>query len=124
MARTSVESQLAKIRKAKADLEKKEQALLNQTQNRIVERIVQLVVDNDISLAQIEDALKAGKSNPAANSADSPRNKVPPKYCNPANPQQLWTGRGLAPVWARELQAAGNLDTALIAPAPVGTPAD
>ncbi len=34
--------------------------------------------------------------------------KVPPKYRNPANPEQTWTGRGVAPKWMQELIAAGH----------------
>jgi DNA-binding protein H-NS len=34
--------------------------------------------------------------------------KVPPKYRNPADPSQTWTGRGLAPVWMQELKDAGH----------------
>jgi DNA-binding protein H-NS len=34
--------------------------------------------------------------------------KVPPKYRNPANPEQTWTGRGVAPKWMQALIAAGH----------------
>lgn len=61
MARTTVEAQLAKLRKAKAELEKKEKALLNRTQGKIMAKIVQLAADNGISAAQIAEALKAEK---------------------------------------------------------------
>lgn len=40
---------------------------------------------------------------------------VPPKYRNPANPQETWSGRGRQPVWVREFVAkGGNLDSTLI----------
>lgn len=39
----------------------------------------------------------------------------PPKYRNPANPDQTWTGKGRAPKWIVELDAKGiSRDTALI----------
>lgn len=34
--------------------------------------------------------------------------KVPPKYRNPANPKEVWTGRGLAPRWLAALEAKGK----------------
>lgn len=34
--------------------------------------------------------------------------KVAPKYRNPADASQTWTGRGLAPKWMQELLAAGR----------------
>lgn len=34
--------------------------------------------------------------------------KVAPKYRNPANPKETWTGRGLAPRWMAALEAKGK----------------
>lgn len=118
MARTTVEAQLAKLRKAKAELEKKEKALLNRTQGKIMDKIVQLASNNGITVAQIAEALKAvkpGKTKRAAKKSTGTRGKVPPKYRNPANAEQTWTGRGKAPLWVQALQQAGTLETALIA---------
>lgn len=49
MARTTVEAQLAKIRKAKEVLEKKEKALLNRNQDKAIAKIVQLATVNGIT---------------------------------------------------------------------------
>jgi DNA-binding protein H-NS len=39
----------------------------------------------------------------------------PPKYCNPADPSQTWTGRGRTPQWMKDLEAAGgSRESALI----------
>ena len=41
--------------------------------------------------------------------------KVPPKYRNPANPEQTWTGRGKQPRWlAAETAKGRKLDEFLI----------
>ena len=41
--------------------------------------------------------------------------KVAAKYQNPANPEESWTGRGVAPKWMQELIASGrNKDEFLI----------
>lgn len=117
MARTTLEAQLAKLRKAKEDIIKKEKALLNRTQGKVIARIVQLATDNGISATQIADALKSGKSGkPKAKRTAAKQSgaKVAPKYRNPANAAETWTGRGKAPVWARGLKEAGKLDSALI----------
>ncbi len=120
MARTTVENQLAKIRKAKADLDKKEKDLMDRSQGRVIDKIVKLAVDNGVSAAQIAEALKAGagksaKTRRVAKKATGTRGKVAPKYRNPANAEQTWTGRGKAPLWAQELRTAGTLETAVIA---------
>ncbi|MCF3592537.1 H-NS histone family protein [Rhodobacteraceae bacterium LMO-12] len=40
-----------------------------------------------------------------------PRSTVPPKYANPADKTQTWTGRGRRPAWVREaLEAGKSLD--------------
>lgn len=118
MARTTVEAQLAKLRKAKAEIEKKEKALLNRTQGKTIAKIVQLALDNGITVAQIAEAMKAdkpAKTRRVAKKATGKRGTVAPKYRNPANVDQTWTGRGRSPLWAAELQKSGRLDSALIA---------
>jgi DNA-binding protein H-NS len=43
--------------------------------------------------------------------------KVAPKYRNPANPKETWTGRGLQPRWLAALTAKGKkLEQFLIKP--------
>lgn len=34
--------------------------------------------------------------------------KNPPKYRNPANPDQTWSGRGRRPAWIADAEAAGK----------------
>lgn len=119
MARITVEAQLVKIRKAKADLEKKEKALIDRTQGKVMAKIIQLAVANGISAEHIEEALKANKSGKTRQTRRTTkvvatRTKVPAKYCNPANAEQTWTGRGKAPLWAQDMKNSGTLDSALI----------
>jgi len=42
---------------------------------------------------------------------DKRNSKVDPKYRNPANPLQTWTGRGLPPKWLQALIASGRNKT-------------
>ena len=37
-----------------------------------------------------------------------PRKSVPPKYCNPDNESETWTGRGRKPAWVTTYLEAGN----------------
>lgn len=46
--------------------------------------------------------------------ASGTRGKVKPKYQNPNDHAQKWTGRGKAPKWAQPFKDAGNLDEILI----------
>ena len=40
--------------------------------------------------------------------ASKPKAKIAPKYRNPDNPDQTWTGRGRQPGWVKEALEAGK----------------
>jgi DNA-binding protein H-NS len=123
MARTTVANQLAAIRKQRELLDKKEQALKSKSHDKVLAQIVTLAKQAGLTAADIAQALssgkaaKAGKAPKAAKKGALAGKKVAPKYRNPANPEQTWTGRGVSPTWVQALKAAGTLDSALIAPA-------
>lgn len=60
---------------------------------------------------------KVGKT-ASAGKATGARAKVAPKYRNPNDPDETWSGRGRQPKWMQQLQAEGmTLDELTIAPA-------
>jgi DNA-binding protein H-NS len=117
---TSVASQLAKLRKEREALEKREKALQARTHSRAIEKILAIAKDAGLTAADITAAMGSGKKKSAKSKAPGAaknpgsRGKVAPKYRNPADASQTWTGRGKSPVWVQALKAAGTLDTALI----------
>ena len=121
MARTTVANQLAYIRKQRELLDKKEQALKAKSHDKVLTKIVSLAKEAGLTAADIAKALNSGKSTKSAKASKGPKKgalagkKVAPKYRNPANPEQTWTGRGVSPTWVQALKAAGTLETALIA---------
>lgn len=74
----------------------------------------------------IEELFGAGAGTAKAGKAASPRKgrklgKVAPKYRNPANKTETWSGRGKRPRWlAAEIANGKQLDLFLIKKAPVG----
>ena len=118
---TSVAAQLAAIRKQQEALAKKEQALRSKTHDKVIAQIVQMAKDAGLTASDIAKALDAGKSAKVkSKTAKAPKagkktGKVAPKYRNPVNHAETWTGRGVSPKWVAELKAAGTLDSALIA---------
>lgn len=125
MARTTVATQLAAIKKQREALEKKEQALKAKSHDKVLSKIVQMAKDAGLTASDISNALDRGKSAkvvkgaksvPAAKKGALAGKKVAAKYRNPANPDQTWTGRGVSPAWVQELKVAGTLDSALIVP--------
>ena len=125
MARNTVANQLAAIRKQRELLDKKEQALKSKSHDKVLAQIVTLAKQAGLTAADIAQALssgkaaKAGKAPKASKKGALAGKKVAPKYRNPANAEQTWTGRGVSPTWVQALKAAGTLESALIAPAAV-----
>jgi DNA-binding protein H-NS len=119
MTRTTVSSQLEKIRAARAKLEREEKKLLSRSHDKALGQIVQIARNAGLSIEQIAAALGGkgrAKATTKASRKASPTagRKVAPKYRDPANPAQTWTGRGRMPQWVSDLNAKGALDTALI----------
>jgi len=109
-------SQIAKLQKQLAILQKKEAALKEKKQATALSKIVQLVRDAGLTADDVAVALKSGKA-PAKKKASAKKSSnagrsVAPKYRNPANPEQTWTGRGKSPAWVTEMKNAGTLESA------------
>jgi DNA-binding protein H-NS len=125
MARNTVANQLASIRKQRELLDKKEQALKSKSHEKVLAQIVNMAKEAGLSATDIGKALssgkpaKAGKAPKVVKKGALAGKKVAPKYKNPSNSDQTWTGRGVSPTWVQALKAAGTLDTALIAPTAV-----
>ena len=63
-----------------------------------------LAAKHGYTLADIAGGTTATKK---ATKAKGPKTKAPPKYANPADKTQTWTGKGRQPVWYKEAVAAG-----------------
>jgi len=119
MAR-SVSAQLAKLRKERDALERRENALKERTHSRAIEKIKSIAKEAGLTTADITSAILGRKKKSTKNKAIGDRvktiarSKVAPKYRNPANSTQTWTGRGRLPEWVQALKSAGELDSALI----------
>ena len=127
MARTTVEAQLAKLKKQREAIEAKEKALLARANDKVIAEIVALAKKHNVTIDELSDAMDTAKRKRSAKGtrhvAKSPlkatktsdkRAKVAPKYRNPSDANQTWTGRGISPAWIKALMDAGTLETALI----------
>jgi DNA-binding protein H-NS len=114
MPRLSVAAQLAKIKKQKAALEKKEAELASKADNKNLIKIISMIKKAGLSAQDIVKAMRGTRGRKKAATSKLAGRKVPPKYRNPADKTQTWTGRGRMPAWAEELSEAGKLEKALI----------
>ena len=106
MARSTVEAQLAALRKQRELLNKKEQLLLGKSHEKVLARILQIAKDAGLTPAAIAKAFAEIKPGKTA------------KTAKPANPLQTWTGRGVTPSWVQALKSSGTLESAFIGSTP------
>ena len=114
MPRLSVEAQLARLKKQKAAIEKKEQELKDRAENKDLIKILALIKKAGLTAADITKAMRGTRGRKNAATSKLAGKKIAPKYRNPADKSQTWTGRGRMPAWASELYEAGRLEKALI----------
>jgi DNA-binding protein H-NS len=121
MSTLNIAAQLAKLRKERQAIEKKEKALLSKTNDQALAQIKAIMKDSGMSVDDLLGALKVGKAQKIKKSAGTKVGtgvkagfKVPIKYRHPENAALEWTGRGKTPAWVQELKASGHLDLALV----------
>jgi DNA-binding protein H-NS len=122
MARTAnTQAQIVKLMKQLEALKKKESAVKSKKQEKALAQIVKLAKENAISAKDIEAAMGSTKAKKAtkakavgAKKSTLKGAKVAPKYRNPSNHEQTWSGRGVTPKWVAELKTEGKLESALI----------
>ena len=89
------------LAKLQADIES-EMARKKQAKKReVINQVKALLADNGMTLDDLPKRTASGTSRPP----------VLPKYRNPKNPEQTWTGRGRKPRWVSEfLDNGGKLE--------------
>lgn len=60
------------------------------------------------TIAELFGGAKAATGGKAAKASKTAGRKVAPKYRNPANPKETWTGRGKQPRWLAEQVKKGK----------------
>jgi DNA-binding protein H-NS len=101
------------IKKEIAKLEAQAERMRKGSFDKAVGQIRDLMEKNEISVADLTEALaeqgKKGKA-PKAKSpkGEKARTAVKAKYRSPTDPSQTWTGRGRKPKWVQEWIDGGN----------------
>ncbi len=122
MARLSLQDQFAKLQKQKSEIDKLQAMIFDKEARKSLAKIIAVIekaVDLAHGIAQHQVAGKgaAGAANRRGRKPGASKlagRKIAPKYRNPKDKEQTWTGRGRMPLWAAELHAAGRLGRALI----------
>lgn len=87
-----------------------------------VDKIIALVNEFGFTAEELNKAL-TGKVKTKSGKAKATSTPAAPKYRNPADPTQTWTGRGVAPAWIKDVPKEDRGQFLIEKPASVSTPA-
>jgi DNA-binding protein H-NS len=121
MARLSIQDQFAKLQDQKISIEKLEKEILDRDVKKSLAKIT-AVIYKAVALAYVVAELQSetNEHTPVKKRGRKPGKsklagkKIAPKYRNPNNKAETWTGRGRMPRWAAELYEIEKLESALI----------
>ena len=88
------------LKKIPAELKRRTEAASNAARDAAIEKLKAIAREHGYSLEEL-----AGTKKPRKSAATGSRKPVAPKYANPSNTSETWTGRGRKPLW---VQAALN----------------
>ncbi len=104
MATSSIASKLAALKRQQLALEKKQKALASKDTAKAIFKIKEIFKNTpELTTEQVKEALgstkgKKASAKKASGGSKLAGKKVAPKYRNPANSSETWTGRGKAPI--------------------------
>ena len=91
------------LKKVPAELKRRTEEATSAARDAAIEKLKLIAREHGYSLEELTGTKKTRKSSGA-------RKPVAPKYANPSNPSETWTGRGRKPLW---VQAALDQGTSL-----------
>ena len=94
------------LEKLKGQIEKQLDKLATQDKKAALDAAEKAAKAHGFSLGELTGGA-AAKPTRKARGTKAKGNVNPPKYRNPANPDQTWTGKGRRPEWIKAAQGAG-----------------
>ena len=96
------------LEKLKGQIEKQLEKLEVQDKKAAREAAEKAAKAHGFSLNELTEGKPAPKTRAKRGTAKSAKSVNPPKYRNPANPSQTWTGKGRRPEWIKAAQEKGT----------------
>lgn len=89
---------------------RKRQSTLNKRKPiaEVRRKLTALAKAEGFEIAELFGGAKPKAAKKAAAKTTRKTGKVPPKYRNPANPKETWTGRGKQPLWLAAMVKKGK----------------
>jgi DNA-binding protein H-NS len=104
---------MRKLQETMNALEAQKKPKLTQTSDEIqqlAQQIKKLSATTGETVSEIT-ALVAKAVGAKASTRRGPTGSVAPKYIDPVNPDNTWSGRGIAPLWLQRYEASGRSRT-------------
>jgi len=92
---------LNELLKARERLQEKIDSVRKKEKGAAISKIKDLMATFGITVDDLKSPLARGKG---------AKGTVKPKYYNPGDKSQTWSGRGIAPAWAAPLKKRGELE--------------
>lgn len=92
------------LEKLARDVDKALEKLRKQDIKKLRSEMEKLAASHGVS---VEDVM-GGTARAKVSAKKAPKAKSAPKFANPANPAQTWTGKGRQPDWFKSAVAAGT----------------
>jgi DNA-binding protein H-NS len=97
------------LKKIPAEIKRRTEEVSNAAREAAIEKLKEIAREHGYSLEELAGTKKPRKSTGGA------RKPVAPKYANPSNSAETWTGRGRKPLWVQNaLNQGRSLDSLLI----------
>lgn len=100
----------------KKDIEKElaSRSKVNRKRDKVLAKVTNILKSEGMTFDDLASA-KTPRSRTKTTAASKPRAKVAPKYRNPKNASEVWTGRGRQPRWVAEfIKGGGKIERLLI----------
>ncbi len=96
------------LKKVPAELKRRTEEATSAARDAAIEQLKLIAREHGYSLEELTGTKKTRKSSGV-------RKPVAPKYANPSNPSETWTGRGRKPLWVQAaLDQGKSLESLLI----------
>ncbi len=96
------------LKKVPAELKRRTEEATSAARDAAIEKLKLIAREHGYSLEELTGTKKTRKSSGV-------RKPVAPKYANPSNPSETWTGRGRKPLWVQAaLDQGKSLESLLI----------
>lgn len=97
------------LKKIPAEIKRRSEEISNAARDAAIEKLKAVAREHGYSLEELAGTKKTRKS------ASGTRKPVAPKYANPTNSAETWTGRGRKPLWVQgALNQGHSLESLLI----------